>query len=98
MKGYQYAVLTLVCAVFITACAVTPTGRKQLTIMPESQLVVMGVQSFHEIQNTTPVLNDKATNAYVQCVASAITPTTGPVTSALILLLFSAMTEAGAEN
>lgn len=73
MKGYQYAVLMLVCAVVITACAVTPTGRKQLTIMPESQLIVMGVQSFHEIQNTTPVLNDKATNAYVQCVASAIT-------------------------
>lgn len=62
--------LVLLC--FLWACAVTPTGRKQLTIVPEAQLVVMGVQSFHEIQDKTPRLKDERTNAYVQCVAESI--------------------------
>lgn len=57
----------------VVACAVSPTGRKQLTLMPESQMVVMGVQSFNEIQDNTPREKDPAINAYVQCVADAIT-------------------------
>lgn len=55
------------------ACAVSPTGRKQLTLMPESQMIVMGVQSFNEIQDNTPREKDAAITAYVQCVADAIT-------------------------
>lgn len=61
------------CMLVVAACAVSPTGRKQLTLMPESQMVVMGVQAFHEIQDNTPREKDPAINAYVQCVADAIT-------------------------
>lgn len=63
----------LVVVVVAAACAVSPTGRKQLTLMPESQMVVMGVQSFNEIQDNTPREKDPVINAYVQCVADAIT-------------------------
>jgi len=57
----------------LTACAVSPTGRKQLIFMPESQMVVMGVQSFHQMRDETPEVKDDAINSYVQCVAGAIT-------------------------
>lgn len=57
----------------VAACAVSPTGRKQLTLMPESQMIVMGVQSFNEIQDNTPREKDPLVIAYVQCVAGAIT-------------------------
>jgi predicted Zn-dependent protease len=59
--------------VLAAACAVSPTGRKQLTLMPDSQMTVMGVQSFNEIQDQTPAVKDPAINTYVQCVAGAIT-------------------------
>ncbi len=59
--------------VVAAACAVSPTGRKQLTLMPESQMIVMGVQSFNEIQDNTPREKDPLINAYVQCVADSIT-------------------------
>lgn len=57
----------------LAACAVSPTGRKQFIFMPESQMVVMGVQSFTQMQGETPAVKDAAINNYVQCVAGAIT-------------------------
>ena len=57
----------------VTACAVSPTGRKQFIMLPESQMVVMGVQAFHQTQDQTPAVKDPAINAYVRCVADAIT-------------------------
>ncbi|KAF0191131.1 MAG: peptidase [Gammaproteobacteria bacterium] len=57
----------------LAACATSPTGRRQLVLLPESQIVVMGVQSFHQLQDNTPIEKKPAVNAYVQCVADAIT-------------------------
>ena len=57
----------------LAACATSPTGRKQLIFMPESQMVVMGVQSFNQMKDQTPEVKDAAINNYVQCVAGAIT-------------------------
>lgn len=73
MNKRQVILCSLVIAGLLTACATTPTGRKQLRIVPESQLVVMGVQSFHEIQAKTPVVKDGALTQYVRCVADKIT-------------------------
>lgn len=56
-----------------TACAVSPTGRKQLMLVPEGQMAQMGAQAFQEIQRETPRMQDPAVNAYVQCVADALT-------------------------
>jgi predicted Zn-dependent protease len=57
----------------LSACAVSPTGRRQLAFMPASYMTVMGVQSFEQIRQETPALKDTAIQDYVQCVADAIT-------------------------
>lgn len=70
----MYKKLTLVTLLAVlTACAVSPTGRKQFIFMPEGQMVVMGVQSFSQMRDQTPPVKDAAINNYVQCVANALT-------------------------
>jgi len=64
---------TVVILALLTACSVSPTGRKQLMIMPESQMVTMGVQSFHKLLEQTPRVTDNSINQYVQCIGDAIT-------------------------
>ncbi len=63
----------IVLLISLTACATSPTGRTQLTFMPESQMVVMGVQSFETMKQEIPKVQDAAIVGYVQCVADAIT-------------------------
>ncbi len=69
---YKKVILVTLIAV-LAACAVSPTGRKQFIFMPESQMVVMGVQSFSQMRDETPPVKDAIINSYVQCVADAIT-------------------------
>ena len=64
--------LLIVSVLILTACATSPTGRKQFVVMPESQMTVMGVQSFTQMQQDTPVVTDAAVNNYVRCVGNAI--------------------------
>ena len=65
--------VALILLLTLSACATSPTGRKQLIVMPEAQMIVMGVQSFQQIQDETPEVKDPAIVRYVQCVADAIT-------------------------
>ncbi|MDX1698383.1 MAG: M48 family metallopeptidase [Thiohalobacterales bacterium] len=67
----------IVCLLVINACATSPTGRSQLAFMPESQMNQMGAQAIRTIQTDTPVDRDTVTNAYVQCIARAITREVG---------------------
>ncbi len=70
MKKWFAGVVVLV---VLAACATSPTGRKQFIFMSESKMAAMGVQSFQQMQQDVPVLEDEAVNAYVQCVADALT-------------------------
>lgn len=56
----------------LTACAVSPTGRKQFLIMSPQQLDAMGTQSFVHMKRTKPVVKNPQVNQYVLCVARAI--------------------------
>lgn len=56
-----------------TACATSPTGRKQLKLFPESQMAQMGITSYDQMKEQTPLSKDRLTFRYVQCVADAIT-------------------------
>jgi len=56
----------------LTACTVSPTGRKQFLMMSPQQLDVMGTQSFVHMKRTKPVVNSSQVNQYVLCVARAI--------------------------
>jgi len=67
----------LVTLAILTACATTPTGRSQLTLMPESKMTQMGLQAFENIKKETPVDASTAANRYVNCVAQAITREVG---------------------
>lgn len=57
----------------LAACATSPTGRNQLLVFPADQLDAMGVQAFEEMRKELTVETDPAINAYVSCVATAIT-------------------------
>lgn len=54
------------------ACATSPTGRKQLRLLPESQMSQMGVTAFAEMKREIPIDSNPQRNALVQCVADSI--------------------------
>ncbi len=56
-----------------TACATSPTGRKQLILVPDDQMDQMGAQAFQEIDKETPVTKNQQATAYVSCIAKSIT-------------------------
>jgi predicted Zn-dependent protease len=57
----------------LAACAVSPTGRQQFLVMNQRQVDAMGAQAFAEMKDSKSVDRNPAINAYVQCVARAIT-------------------------
>ncbi|NNG13488.1 MAG: M48 family metalloprotease, partial [Halobacteria archaeon] len=69
----KYLIINLAALLLLAGCATSPTGRTQLILMPESQMDQMGLQAFTNIKKETPVERSTTTNAYVQCVARAIT-------------------------
>ena len=58
----------------LTSCATSPEGRSQLQLIPENQMNAMGVQSFEQIKQQTPLTKDKNIEQYVLCVANKIIP------------------------
>ena len=69
---FKIPVFLLITVAILAACATSPTGRSQLTLMPESKMTQMGLQAFENIKKETPVDAGTATNRYVNCVAQAI--------------------------
>ena len=66
-------IVALIVSTLLVACSTSPTGRTQLVFMPESQMITLGVQSFHQLLEETPRVNDEGINQYVQCIGDAIT-------------------------
>ena len=69
----KYIVLTLV-LLGLASCATSPEGRKQFKLIPEDQINAMGVQSFEQLKQQTPLSKDQNINQYVQCIANKIIP------------------------
>ena len=79
MHGRRVLVLRLlVVLVFATTvllaagCEESPTGRRQVALVPESQMTALGQESFDELLRTLPLNNDPRVRAYVACVAQAL--------------------------
>ncbi len=72
VKQFTVALLFLV-----TACQTSPTGRKQMALVPQEQVDAMGIQAFEDMKAQQPINRDPAVNAYVKCVANAIIDTQG---------------------
>ena len=63
----------LLISALISSCATSPTGRSQLLLMSDSEMDQMGVQSFSSLKKELSIERDPKINAYVRCVATAIT-------------------------
>lgn len=70
---FSLSLLALASATGLSACQTSPTGRKQLALVPEAQMESMGVQAFAELKEKEAVSGNAADTAYVRCVAKAIT-------------------------
>lgn len=70
---WKTALLTLSIGV-IAACSSSPTGRKQLIMFSDQEMVNLGSQSFEQMKKDQKVSTDKKKIAYVQCVTDAILP------------------------
>lgn len=65
--------LLLLGPALLLSCQTSPTGRRQLSLIPESQMNQMGEQAFAEMKSKQAVEKDPALNAYVRCVANSVT-------------------------
>lgn len=54
------------------SCAVSPTGRRTIHLVDDSQLAAAGTASYSQLKQEQSVSNDRRANAYVQCIADAI--------------------------
>lgn len=71
----------IVAALVLGACATSPTGQTQLTLLSEAKLVKMGNATYQKLKEKIPVSHDRSLNRYVQCVANAITAQASTITS-----------------
>ena len=64
MRRYAHKIAGFFFILILTACATVPmTGRKQMNLMPESEMAAMGFQQYGEFMDTTTVsTNRQATN------------------------------------
>jgi predicted Zn-dependent protease len=63
----------LIIAGLLSGCSVVPiTGRKQLNILPESQMISMGLSSYEDFIKENPPSSDKVNAALVNQVGSGI--------------------------
>jgi len=67
------AILSLILLINITACSTSSTGRNQVALYSDSELSHMGATSFEQMKKEIPISNHTEVNAFVGCVANAIT-------------------------
>ncbi|WP_432452163.1 MULTISPECIES: M48 family metallopeptidase [unclassified Agarivorans] len=71
-KSLKLGLLTSSLLVLLS-CSSSPTGRKRVLLYDDSEMSSLGAQSFDEIKKQEKIFHDPATNAYVSCVANAVT-------------------------
>lgn len=80
--------LAAIASIALVACAVSPTGRKQLLIFPDAEVSTMGATAFDQQKAETPASKDAKATAYVQCVAGRLLKTMGQNPSEWEVVLF----------
>lgn len=71
LRSFLVPVL-LSAALLGTGCEESPTGRKQVALVPDAQMTALGEQGFAELLRTLPLNDDPGVRAYVGCVAKAL--------------------------
>ena len=65
--------LTALCSALLAGCAQSPTGRSQMLLFSPQQMSQLGADSFEQMKQQEKVSKDARMNAYVSCVARAVT-------------------------
>lgn len=61
-------------ALFLTACSVVPiTGRRQLSLIPESEMIAMGFAAYDEFMKENPPSPDRTNGQMVREVGTSLT-------------------------
>ncbi|MEN9722712.1 MAG: hypothetical protein RJB38_698 [Pseudomonadota bacterium] len=74
---FVLAMAVLLVVSSVVACVTSPTGRKQLILLPESQMGALGAQTFAEMKRSQVLAQDSRLNDYVRCVALPILAVSG---------------------
>ena len=64
--------ILLSAALLGSGCEESPTGRKQVTLVPDAQMSALGERSFAELLRTLPLNDDPDVRAHVGCVAETL--------------------------
>lgn len=73
-RSLTACVLFAASSLTLFSCATSPEGRTQLKLIPDDQMNAMGVQSFEQIKQQTPITKDSNIQQYVLCIANKIIP------------------------
>src|SRR5882757_10481943 len=65
--------LCIFAAALLAACATSPLGRSQLSLVSDDKMAQVGTQAFQQISQKTPVTSNGSELRYVNCVAAAVT-------------------------
>lgn len=73
MLKIQPLSLLFVAICTLVACAQSPTGRKQILLVNDSQMNAMGTKAYSDMKNKQPVISSSDPKSrYVRCIANAI--------------------------
>jgi len=65
--NYTVLIISLIMTGLFISCATVPlTGRKQLNLLPESEMIAMGLTSYSEFMKENPPSGDKTGSALVK--------------------------------
>ena len=69
----KYVSVILIGLAFLSACATSPLGRRQLPLFPASEVNAVGVAAFAKFKKDIPSAKSGKVDRDVRCVATAIT-------------------------
>src|SRR5688572_21331641 len=72
MQFFKYWATTAIISAGFLSCATSPTGRKQLHLLPDDQMNQLGAQAFTEMKKQVQPNGEPGPNGTVRCVAEAI--------------------------
>lgn len=72
MKFPIHLFLIIFTAILTFSCATSPSGRKQLILIPSSQINQLGATSFSQLQKETPSNKNPKQVAYVTCITNRL--------------------------
>ncbi len=72
LKQFSIIFVLILVSMTVLRCQTSPTGRKQLALVPSDQMDAMGRQGFEDMKKQMKIEKDPKTNAYVRCIADRI--------------------------